>query len=358
VWVSTFEQEWSLGLEALSKELKAQGFECEIFLSEKFSWPKVSELKSIESPHFTGYSWGYLAEDKTKHVWPQQAQLLIAHSSRKRDCPDQFAGSILWTTHPEAALDVIVRRLAASEWWGASAPIPSGVHAETQVHVGPDCQIGEGTILETGVRIGARVKIGKNCRIGAFSKIADDSVLGDDCVLSASVVIGGQGFGLAKYPQAPYSRPRLHVGTVEIGKGVRLGSFVSIDRAVFGCTRVGDHSCFDNHVHMGHNCEVGRETVLCGFVGLAGSTRVGSHSVFAGFVGTKGHVDIGSHVTIAAQSGVTAPLPDGVQVKGYPTRPIAEALKIASLNSRLPELYDRIKKIEKFFNSQKKENLP
>ncbi len=260
--------------------------------------------------------------------------------------PEDDARPLLRVREPAAALDFVLGHVRAPEWHGESHAVPKGVVAEAGVVIGPDCEIGEGTVLETGVRLGARVRIGRDGRIGAHSRIADDCELGDECRLTGSVSIGGQGFGFVKYPGESGRRPRVHVGRVVVGTGVRLGAFVAIDRGVFEDTQVGDGGAFDNIVQVGHNCVVGREAVLCSFVGLSGSTELGDRVTLAGLVGTKGHMRIGHDVTVAAQSGVSADVPDGQVVKGYPPRPLAEALKIQALVGRLPEFFARLKKLE------------
>lgn|GEM_PF-929937 len=361
MWGSTFEDHWLQGggrpsLEALLLDLRAQGFEFDFDYQNfeavtareinAFRWPKIGNLKSVADASFGKDSWGYLAAS-TKLKWPRQFAFLIAHIQRRADKAPDAQGVVLWTQHPEAVLDFILRKCHEPEWTGKSASLPKHVRAEDNVVVGPDCEFGAGTILEAGVRIGARVKIAANCRIGAHTRISDDCIIGEGTHLAAHNVIGGQGFGLFDHPKAPHRRSRLHVGHVEIGKNNRFASFIGVDRAVFGVTRVGDNCCLDSHIHIGHNCEVGNDNVFCANVGLAGSTIVGDRCTFAGLVATKGHLKIGSDVVIGAQSGVSAPLEDGAHVKGYPPRPMAEALKIASLQSRLPEIYERLKGLEK-----------
>jgi UDP-3-O-[3-hydroxymyristoyl] glucosamine N-acyltransferase len=248
---------------------------------------------------------------------------------------------------PDAALDHLLRQLVSPEWSGASVPLPAGVSAEAGVVVGPGTTIGEGTVLEAGVRIGANVRIGRGCRIGAHSRIGDGCELGDRVTLTASVSVGGQGFGFASAPGST-PRPRLHVGGVRVGDDVRIGAFVAIDRGVFEDTVLGRGTALDNLVQVAHNCAVGRDGVLCAFVGLSGSTELGDRVTLAGLVGTKGHVRVGDGVTVAAQSGISRDLPDGSGVwKGYPPRPLAETLKTQALVDRLPELYERLRKLEK-----------
>jgi UDP-3-O-[3-hydroxymyristoyl] glucosamine N-acyltransferase LpxD len=350
VWGSTFEDHWPIkkgGLEGLLEALKAEGFEDVSFEgSEYFEWPHVSNLASSTDPLFHSQSWGYISSNKSV-AWPKAFSFLIAHIARKSDKPSQIGGGLLWTSYPEAVLDFMIRRCHVPEWFGETLPIPSHVQSEGHLVMGPDCVIGQGTRFEVGVRLGARVQIGSRCHIGAYTRIADDSIIGDDTYISSHCVIGNQGFGLYEHPRAPHRRHRLHVGSVKIGNNVRMGSFVTVDRAVFGVTTVSDHACLDSHVHIGHNCILGENIVLCGFVGLAGSTTVGDRCTFAGMSGTKGHVVIGNDVVVAGQTGVTAPLKDGSQVKGYPARPMAEALKIATIQSKLPEIYERLKTLEK-----------
>lgn len=250
-------------------------------------------------------------------------------------------------SNADAAMDWLLRQLAAPEWNGVGGTkAPRGVTCESGVLIGPHTEIGAGTHLETGVRIGARVKIGQNCRIGAHSRIADDTVLGDGCTLTGSVSLGGQGFGFVQYPGDKRRRPRLHVGRVLIGDHVRLGAFVAVDRGVFEDTQVESGCSFDNIVQVGHNSRVGQDGTLCAFVGLSGSTTIGDRVVIAGMTGTKDHVTIGHDVTIAAQSGVNCDIPDGRAVKGYPPRPLPEALRLQVLLGKLPELFARVAKIE------------
>ena len=354
MWGLSFTERWSQGLTALMASLKADhGLEVEVdtsFDSKNFQWPENNKLLSSEDSRFGADSWGYLGAS-TKSRWPKAAALLFVHESRKKDRPANFEGLCLWTKYPEAVLDLVIRELWTKEWAGATHSVPQGVIAEAGVVIGPDSHIGEGTVLESGVRIGARVRIGRNCRIGAHSRIADESVIGDDAQLSGFNSIGAQGFGLVDFPDIPHKRPRLHVGRTIIGNGVRLGVCVSVDRAVFGETRLADYVAIDNHTQVGHNCTIGENSVILGFVAISGSTHIGARTTISGLTGTGGHLTIGSDVVIAAQSGITSDIPDGAQIKGYPARPMREALKIAMLQGKLPEIYDRLKALEARYES-------
>jgi UDP-3-O-[3-hydroxymyristoyl] glucosamine N-acyltransferase LpxD len=357
VWASSFAERWPQGIDSLILTLKAQGLEGESDASQNtqnFQWPEMIGLRSSEDPLFDAHSWGYLGAN-TRSPWPLAARLIFAHVSRKKDRPADFKGLCVWTRYPEAMLDTLIRELWKPEWSGVSAAAPKGVVVEAGVVIGPDCAIGEGCVLETGVRVGRGVRIGRNCRIGAHSRIADECVLGDGVQCSGFNSIGAQGFGLIEFPAQPVKRPRLHVGRAVIGQGVRLGAYVSVDRGVFGDTVVGDWTAIDNHTQVGHNSQIGEGSVILGFVAISGSTRIGNRVTISGLTGTSGHLSIGDDVVIAAQSGITSDIPDGAQVKGYPARPMREALKIASLQGRLPELYERLKSLESKFASSEED---
>ncbi len=248
-----------------------------------------------------------------------------------------------------AVFDWIFRKMAAPEWVAPSSyqnPSFPGVSLEPGALVGPDCELGDGTVIESNCRIGARVKMGRHCRIGAGSRIADDTVIGDECVFAGPVCIGGQGFGLIKHPGKPQSQMK-HIGRVVIGDRVRLGAFVAIDRGLIEDTYVGSDTMVDNVVQIAHNCTIGASNVICGFVGLSGTTHTGQRVTIAGMVGTGGHVSIADDVTLAAQTGVSKDIRESGVYKGYPPKKLAEALKQEVLVAKLPEAFERLKALEK-----------
>jgi UDP-3-O-[3-hydroxymyristoyl] glucosamine N-acyltransferase len=339
---------WSGGIKELQQALLSQHFHCDAGTLAP-AWSPLAFPVSVDSPRL-----GQISPDQCYAYWKAGAEkiktlprlgLLLADLKLRGTIEESVP--ILWCSYPDAAMDFILRKTHAAEWAGPSEKAPPQITAEEPYQIGPDVAIGAGTVLESFVRIGRGVRIGKNCRIGAGSRIADFCVMGDDCTLAGMNAIGGQGFGTLKYPGSEIQRTRLHVGRVVIGNRVRLGSHVSVDRGVFDDTVLGDDSLFDNHVQVGHNCVIGKNSIFCSFVGLSGSTEVGDQSVFAGMVGTAGHVRIGSRVLVAAQSGISKDIEDGQQVKGYPPKPLPEALKIQTLVGKLPELYARLKKLEK-----------
>jgi UDP-3-O-[3-hydroxymyristoyl] glucosamine N-acyltransferase len=72
---------------------------------------------------------------------------------------------------------------------------------------------------------------------------------------------------------------------------------------------------------MGKNC------MIAGQVGFAGSVVIGDNVVIGGQAGISGHIKIGNNVKIGGGSGVINNIPDNIQVMGYPAIPLKDFIK-------------------------------
>ena len=99
-------------------------------------------------------------------------------------------------------------------------------------------------------------------------------------------------------------------------------------------------------VLVGHAAQVGANTMLCGQVGLAGSTKIGDNCILAGQVGTAGHLTVGDGTVITAQSGVPNDVPARALYSGYPAVENRQWLKMMAALNRLPELQKRVQTLE------------
>lgn len=211
-----------------------------------------------------------------------------------------------------------------------------------KAHIDPAAILGEGTCVEAFASIGARTTLGSNCWVMAGCRIADDVTLGNNCILypnvvlydgvrigdnvilHAGAVIGSDGFGYkfrnnkhVKFPQ---------VGTVVIESNVEIGANTCIDAAALGVTRIGEGTKIDNQVHIAHNVQIGARSLLCGQVGIGGSTVIKDYVTLAAQSGVADHVTVGSQSVVFAQSGVTKDIGDKDQVMGFPAMSRKEAL--------------------------------
>jgi UDP-3-O-[3-hydroxymyristoyl] glucosamine N-acyltransferase len=102
--------------------------------------------------------------------------------------------------------------------------------------------------------------------------------------MHSGVVIGGDGFGFVQQSDQQY-RKIPQVGNVIIEDNVEIGANTTIDRATMGSTIIRKGTKFDNLIQIGHNVEVGENTVIVSQAGIAGSTKVGRNCQIGGQVG-------------------------------------------------------------------------
>ena len=80
--------------------------------------------------------------------------------------------------------------------------------------------------------------------------------IGNRVIIHPGTVIGGDGFGFATVKGAHHKIPQ--IGTVVIGDDVEIGSNVTIDRARFDKTDIGNGVKIDNLVQIAHNVYIGK----------------------------------------------------------------------------------------------------
>ncbi|RDX66959.1 putative UDP-3-O-acylglucosamine N-acyltransferase 2, mitochondrial, partial [Mucuna pruriens] len=210
------------------------------------------------------------------------------------------------------------------------------IHSESVV--GPNVRIGSGTTVGPSVTIAHSTKIGYNV-------VLSNCCIGDSCVIHNGVCIGQDGFGfyvdgdgnMIKKPQ---------MLNVIIGNNVEIGAITCIDRGSWRDTAIGDNSKIDNLVQIAHNVVIGKNCLLCGQVGIAGSATtkfldeafdflvsytfvwysgvfsIGDYVTLGGRVAVRDHVNIISKVRLAALSCVTKDIKEPGDYGGFPAVPI------------------------------------
>ena len=115
-----------------------------------------------------------------------------------------------------------------------------------------------------------------------------------------------------------------------------------------GETRIRRGAKFDNLIQIGHNVEIGEDTVVAALAGFSGGTTIGRRCIIAGQIGTNQHITVGDGAIITARTGVTKSVEPGRLMGGMmPAMDYQEWRKSQVLYARLPELFDRLKKLEK-----------
>lgn len=240
----------------------------------------------------------------------------------------------------------------------------------TPFHPGPanskdgSAQIDSSAIIGAGCTIGARTKVGARVQLIGNVTIGSDVVIGDDSVIfpgvviypkttigkrariHSNVVIGGDGFGYARGKTG--ATKIWHLGRVQIGDDVEIGPGTTIDRGTLKDTIIENGVKLDNLIQIGHNVHIKAHTVICAQTGIGGNAVVGMGTLIAAKAGIGDKVEIGDRAIIGPNTGISKDVKPGEIMMGtFLGRPRREWWKLAALVDRLPELNEKIKKIEK-----------
>ncbi|MDR1761635.1 MAG: UDP-3-O-(3-hydroxymyristoyl)glucosamine N-acyltransferase [Bacteroidales bacterium] len=224
--------------------------------------------------------------------------------------------------------------------------IGKNVYLGDFVSIANNCTIGDNTKIYPNVTIYENVTIGSNCLIHAGAVVLNDCVIGNNCIVLPGAVIGGDGFGFAPITDGKYMKiPQ--TGNVILEDNVEIGTNSTIDRATMGSTIIHKGTKIDNLIQIGHNCEVGSDTVIAGQTGISGSTKVGNNCMIGGQVGVAGHLKIGNNVQIAAKSGVMANIDDKQAHMGAPSIDARQYKKSYIGFMQLDKIMRRVSQLEK-----------
>lgn len=278
----------------------------------------------------------------------------------------------------KAAIFVARPRLAMAGLTRALDPgheIAPGIHPTAVI--APSAVIGAGAAIGPFVVVGRAARIGANARIAAHVTVGEEAVIGDDAMLLQGVrigprvmigdrficqpgaVIGSDGFSFVTPEKSgveeiretlgqreevrAQSWTRIHsLGTVQIGDDVEIGANCAIDRGTIRATRIGSGTKLDNLVHVGHNVEVGRDTLLCGQVGVAGSARIGDRVVLGGQCGVSDNIFVGNDVIAGGATKIFTNAPAGRVLLGSPALKMETHVEAWKNIRRLSRLFQQV----------------
>lgn len=258
--------------------------------------------------------------------------------------------------HPSAVVEEGARvadgvSVGAFSYICAGAVIEAGTNIHPQVYIGPDVLIGADSLIYSGVRIGARVKIGARVIIHFNTSIGSDGfsfVTPEVGSVEAAKLTGEVGDATNTRLERIAS-----LGAVEIGEDVEIGANTTIDRGTIVSTRIGNGTKIDNQVQIGHNVIVGDNCLLCGRVGIAGSSIIGDRVVLGGGVGVADHIKVGDDVVAMGMSGIAGHVQPKQVVGGLPAKPrnkfiedIRNVARIKFLVKKIKVMSDRLENLD------------
>lgn len=217
--------------------------------------------------------------------------------------------------------------------------------------IGPYCIIGANVRISNNSRllghvyVGQESTIGSDCVIYPHVTIRERCHLGDRVTIQPGAVIGSCGFGYVTTATG-YHQKLQQLGQVIIADDVEIGANTTIDRARFDKTQISVGSKIDNLVQIGHNVEIGKHNLIVSQVGIAGSSKTGDYVVLGGQVGVVGHVEVASHTLVGAKAGISKNVTKAGRYTGVPLQPIDEYNRSQVLLRKLPDLFNRVKKLE------------
>ncbi len=283
---------------------------------------------------------------------------------------------VIWVKRPRLVLKKLL------DFVGPSTFKPSGVCTSavientakvsktasigSNVYIGQNAKIGENTIIFPNVFIGANIEIGNGCIIHANVSIYDYSKIGNNVIIHSNTTIGADGYSYVTEDESNLEKMRKGntnlnfdrqiqhkisaIGNVIIEDDVEIGANSCVDRGTIGPTIVGAGTKVDNLVQIAHNCKTGKDCLIVGQVGFAGSVEIGDRVVVGGQVGFADNLKLGNDIVIAAKAGIHSDIPSGNIYMGMPAVPYLEHFKRDRAMKRLPrkteKLEEQVKALE------------
>ena len=217
----------------------------------------------------------------------------------------------------------------------SNAKISKNVKIGPYSIIGPQAEIGEGTIVQSHVNITGHTKIGKNNIIYPFASIGNDP---------QDLKFQGEETKL------------------EIGSNNKIREYVTINpgtKGGGGLTKVGNNCLFMVSAHIAHDCFVGNNVILANNVPLGGHAHIEDNAIIGGNSAVQQFTRVGKSAMIGGMCGVVRDIiPYGI---AHGNRSVLQGLNLIGLrrknipNKEIMILSDAYKQI--FKNENLTENL-
>ena len=217
----------------------------------------------------------------------------------------------------------------------SAAKIEENVKIGPYTVIGPNVEIGKGTVIQSHVNITGQTKIGKNNIIYPFASIGNDP---------QDLKFQGE-------------ETRL-----EIGDNNKIREYVTINpgtKGGGGLTKVNNNCLFMVSAHIAHDCFVGNNVILANNVPLGGHAHIGDNAIIGGNSAVQQFTRVGKSAMIGGMCGVVRDIiPYGI---AHGNRSVLQGLNLIGLrrknipNKEIMILSDAYKEI--FKNENLTENL-
>ena len=178
-----------------------------------------------------------------------------------------------------------------------------GVHIHPQAIVSPEAKLGADVRIGAYAVVGEEVELGDGCMLHEHAVVRGPSKFGAGNIFHAFCVVGGD-------PQ-DYTfrgdRVELIVGDENIFR-----EYVTISRGTTkggGVTRIGDKNFFLAYSHVGHDCQIGSNTLFVNGATLAGHVIVQDFVTLGAFSPVHQFCRLGRFSYIGASTVITQDVP-------------------------------------------------
>ena len=174
--------------------------------------------------------------------------------------------------------------------------------------IGPDVEIGEGTVVQSHVNIIGNTNIGKNNHIYPFASIGNDP---QDLKFKGEKTL------------------------LDIGDNNKIREYVTINPGTKGGggeTKVGNNCLFMVSSHIAHDCIVGDNVILANNVPLGGHAHVDDNAIIGGNSAVQQFTRVGKFAMIGGMCGVVRDvIPYGI---AHGNRSILQGLNLIGLRRK------------------------
>lgn len=163
--------------------------------------------------------------------------------------------------------------------------------------IGPDVEIGAGTVIESHAIVKGPTKIGRDNHIFQFASIGE----------------------------APQDlKYRGEDTRLEIGDRNRIREFVTLNRGTVqggGLTKIGNDNLLMAYVHLGHDCIIGNHIIMANNASLAGHVIVDDYAILGGLSAVHQFCHVGSYSICSGGSMVNKDVAPYVMMSGNFAKP-------------------------------------
>lgn len=182
-------------------------------------------------------------------------------------------------------------------------------------------------IVHPGAKIADGVEIGPFSVIGEHVEIGEGTVVASHCVIKGHTRIGRENriFQFSSLGEIPQDKKYAGEPTrLEIGDRNTIREYCNFNIGTAqdaGVTRIGSDNWFMSSVHIGHDCQVGSNTIMATNATIGGHVHVGDFVILGGMAAAHQFVLIGAHSMAGGGSIITQDIPPYVMCSGNPVVP-------------------------------------